>query len=133
MLDIKIIRENPELVRQAIENRHDTTSIDEILRIDVARRQNIVKLDALRQERKTISKEREKAQERGRALRGEIQALEDEAKKLDFQLEELLLQLPNIPQPDVPIGNARELRVVELGQNPRLKREARRKRGESHK
>ena len=45
-----------------------------------------------------------KPQERGRALRGEIQTLEEEAKKLDEQLEELLLQVPNIPQPDVPLG-----------------------------
>jgi seryl-tRNA synthetase len=104
MLDLKFIRENPDLVRQAIENRHDTTPIDEILRLDTERRQNIVKLDNLRQERKIISKEREKAQERGRALRVEIQALEDQAKKLDTQLEALLLQLPNIPQADVPLG-----------------------------
>ncbi len=104
MLDIKLIRENPELVRQSIENRHDTTPLDEILRLDGLRRQNIVKLDSLRQERKTISKEREKAQERGRALRVEIQALEDEVKKVDAQLDELLLQMPNIPQPDVPLG-----------------------------
>jgi seryl-tRNA synthetase len=104
MLDLKFIREYPDLVRKAIENRHDNTPIDEILRLDTERRQKIVKLDNLRQERKVISKEREKAQERGRALRVEIQALEDEAKKLDAQLEELLLQLPNIPQPDVPLG-----------------------------
>ena len=49
-------------------------------------------------------KRREKAQERGRALRAEIQTLEDEVNKLDDQLEELLLQIPNIPQPDVPLG-----------------------------
>ncbi|MFA5309097.1 MAG: serine--tRNA ligase [Dehalococcoidales bacterium] len=104
MLDLKFIRENPELVRQAVANRHDTAPIDEILRLDAERRQNIVKLDALRQERKTISKEREKAQERGRALRVEIQALEEEAGKLDRQLEDLLLQIPNIPQSDVPLG-----------------------------
>jgi seryl-tRNA synthetase len=105
MLDIKLIRENPELVRQAITNRHDDTAvIDEILRIDTTRRQNIVKLDGLRQERKAISKEREKAQERGRTIRVEIQELEGEVNKLDTWLEALLLQLPNIPQPDVPIG-----------------------------
>jgi seryl-tRNA synthetase len=104
MLDLKFIRENPDIVRQAIENRHDTTSIDEILRLDTERRQNIGKLDALRQERKTISKEREKAQERGRALRTEIQELEEAANKLDKQLQDLLLQIPNIPQPDVPLG-----------------------------
>ncbi|MGD1120125.1 MAG: serine--tRNA ligase [Dehalococcoidales bacterium] len=104
MLDLKFIRENPDVVRQAVANRHDTAPIDEILRLDVERRQNIGKLDALRQERKTISKEREKAQERGRVLRGEIQALEDEVNKLDTWLEALLLQIPNIPQPDVPLG-----------------------------
>jgi seryl-tRNA synthetase len=105
MLDLRFIRENPDVVRQAIANRHDSASIDDILRLDVERRQNIGKLDSLRQERKIVSKEREKAQERGRALRVEIQNLEDEAKKLDKQLEELLLQVPNIPQPDVPIGH----------------------------
>jgi seryl-tRNA synthetase len=105
MLDLRFIRENPDVVRQAIANRHDSAPIDDILRLDVERRQNIGKLDSLRQERKIVSKEREKAQERGRALRVEIQNLEDEANKLDKQLEELLLQVPNIPQPDVPIGH----------------------------
>src|SRR4030042_5266507 len=104
MIDLKLIRENPDLVRKAIENRRDTTPLDDIIRLDTERRQNIVKLDNLRQERKAISKEREKAQERGRALRVEIQELEDTVKKLDEQLQELLLQIPNIPQPDVPVG-----------------------------
>jgi seryl-tRNA synthetase len=104
MIDIKLIRENPDLVKTAIQNRHDDTPIDDILRIDLERRQNIVKLDNLRQERKAISKEREKAHERGRAIRDEIQKLEEEAKWLDQQLNELLLQVPNIPQLDVPLG-----------------------------
>ena len=104
MLDIRYIRENPELVRQAIASRHDSTPIDDILKLDTARRQNIIKLDNLRQERKVVSKEREKAQERGRALRAEIQELEEESRRLDEQLGELLLQVPNIPQPDVPLG-----------------------------
>jgi seryl-tRNA synthetase len=104
MLDVKFIRENPEIVKKAVENRHDSAPIDEILQLDAERRQSIMKLDNLRQERKTVSKEREKAQERGRALRTEIQALEETAKKLDDNLAELLLQVPNIPQADVPIG-----------------------------
>jgi seryl-tRNA synthetase len=112
MLDLKFIRENPELVKKAVADRHDSAPIDEILRLDAERRQGIIKLDNLRQERKTISKEREKAQERGRALRAEIQALEDEAKKLDKQLSELLLQVPNIPQPDVQTGTGPEYNVT---------------------
>jgi seryl-tRNA synthetase len=112
MLDLKFIRENPELVIKAVTNRHDSAPIDEILRLDTERRQGIIRLDTLRQERKTVSREREKAQERGRALRAEIQALEDEAKKLDGRLEELLLQVPNIPQPDVPVGAGAEDNAV---------------------
>ncbi len=108
MLDLKFIRENPELVKKAIANRHDTAPIDEILKLDTERRQGIVRLDNLRQERKAVSKEREKAQERGRALRAEIQALEEDAKKLDERLSEILLQVPNIPQSDVPVGAGAE-------------------------
>ena len=104
MLDLKFIRENPELVKKAVADRHDSAPVDDILRLDAERRQGIIKLDNLRQERKAVSKEREKAQERGRALRAEIQTLEDKAKKIDGQLSELLLQVPNIPQADVPLG-----------------------------
>jgi seryl-tRNA synthetase len=104
MLDIKFIRENPELVKKAIENRHDSVPVDEILRLDAERRQGIIKLDSLRQERKSVSKDREQGAERGRAIRVEIQNLEETAKKLDEQLNNLLLQLPNIPQDDVPLG-----------------------------
>jgi seryl-tRNA synthetase len=104
MLDVKFIRENTELVRQAVVSRHDGAPIDEILKLDAERRQNIVKLDALRQERKAISREREKAQERGRELRTEIQELEEASRRLDEELAILLLQVPNIPRPNVPVG-----------------------------
>jgi seryl-tRNA synthetase len=104
MIDLKLIRENPELVRKSIEDRHDNTPLDEILRLDSERRTAIVKLDNLRQERKTISKEREKAHERGRALRDEIAHAEEDLKFIEEQLNGLLLMVPNIPQPDVPLG-----------------------------
>jgi seryl-tRNA synthetase len=112
MLDIKLIRENPEIVRQAIANRQDAAPINEIIRLDVERRRKVGELDNLRQQRKALSKEREKAQEKGRALRAEIQSLEEEVRHLDEQLEELLLQVPNIPQPDVPIGKDENDNVI---------------------
>jgi seryl-tRNA synthetase len=104
MLNIKFIRENPETVRQAVANRQDTAPIDEIIQLDVERRKKVGELDNLRQQRKALSKEREKAPEKGRALRAEIQNLEEAVRHFDEQLEELLLQVPNIPQPDVPVG-----------------------------
>jgi len=104
MLDIKYIRENPDEVRRAVANRHDSAPIDAILKLDSERRQKVGELDGLRQQRKEVSREREKAQERGRALRAEIQAKEEEVRQLDERLNELLLRVPNIPRPDVPEG-----------------------------
>jgi seryl-tRNA synthetase len=104
MLDIKFIRENPELVRQAIANRHDSAPVDDILRLDVERRQKMRELDDLRHSKKVISTERERGKEKGRDLRTLIKGLEEESRRLDEKLGELLLQVPNIPQPDVPLG-----------------------------
>jgi len=104
MLDVKFIRDNPDAVRRAVANRNDKAPLDDILKLDTQRRQKVGELDNLRQQRKALSKDREKAQEKGRAIRAEIQDLEEEVRKLDEQLEELLLQVPNIPLDDVPVG-----------------------------
>jgi len=112
MLDIRYIRENPEIVKRAVENRQDTAPVDDILKLDIERRQKVGQLDNLRQQRKALSKEREKAQEKGRALRAEIQDLEEEVRRLDERLDELLLQVPNIPQSDVPVGTDEDDNVV---------------------
>ncbi len=104
MLDIKYIRENPDLIKKSVADRHDSAPIDEILELDTLRRQKVGELDNLRQQRKQVSKEREKAQELGRKLRADIQTLEEEVRNIDAKLESLLLDVPNPPQPDVPIG-----------------------------
>jgi seryl-tRNA synthetase len=104
MLDIRYIRENTELVRQSIANRHDSAPIDEILRLDEERRSKIVNLDDLRHARKAISTERERGKEKGRDLRALIKDQEETVRQIDAQLAELLLQVPNVPLPDVPIG-----------------------------
>jgi len=115
MLDLKFIRENTDLVRQAIEQRQDSAPLDEILHLDSERRQRILELESLRHERKEASRERKTDQEtveEGRDLRTIIRGLEEEARNLDKQLEELLLQVPNIPHPDVPVGKDASDNVV---------------------
>jgi seryl-tRNA synthetase len=120
MLDIKLIRENPDLVRQAVSNRNDTAPVDEILEVDVARRRKVGDLDALRQERNAIAKDRDRARERGREIRAEIQALEEEVRVLDARLNDLLLQVPNLPQDDVPVGKGEDenVKAREWGKAP---------------
>ena len=105
MLDLKFIRENPDIVRQAIANRHDTAPLDEILQLDADRRQKVNELEDLRRSRKQSSKERQaEGAEEGRALRVKIRELENSLKGIEEKLNDLLLRLPNIPDPRVPIG-----------------------------
>jgi len=92
MLDLKFIRENPAVVRQALENRQDSAPLEEIIQLDAERRQKMRELDDLRQERKALSQERGKDKEKGRDFRVMIRDMEAEARHLDEQLEELLLR-----------------------------------------
>ena len=105
MLDLKFIRENPEVVRQAIANRHDKAPLDEILQLDSERRRKMTELEDMRRNRKQTSRERQaEAAEEGRVLRTKIRDLEEEVKNLDVKLTDLLLQMPNIPDASVPVG-----------------------------
>lgn len=111
MLDLKFIRENPDLVRQALVNRNDTAPIDEILEVDTKRRAMILELEELRRSRKSASKQYQAnagagqdASVAGRDLRSTIRSLEDEVQELDTKMQGLLLQVPNLPLSNVPIG-----------------------------
>jgi len=115
MLDLKFIRENIDLVREAVAKRQDTAPLDEILELDAERRQKILELEGLRHERKEAARERKvdkETAEEGRDLRTMIRGLEEEVRSLDGQLEELLLQVPNIPHSSVPVGGGERDNVV---------------------
>jgi len=112
MLDLKFIRENIDLVREAVASRQDTAPLDEILKLDQMRRQKVMELEGLRHARKEAAKEKQVSPDKGRDLRARIKELEEEVRNLDSQLEGLLMQVPNIPQPTVPVGKGEEDDVV---------------------
>jgi len=115
MLDLKFIRENMELVREAVASRQDTAPLDEILELDSERRQKLLELEGFRHIRKEAAREKKIAKEttdEGRELRSRIRALEEKVRSLDKQLEELLLEVPNIPNPTVPVGKDENDNVV---------------------
>ncbi len=91
MLDLKFIRENAELVRQAIANRQTTAPLDEILQLDKERRQKVTGLEELRRVRKESARDRSASPEEGRKLRDKINALEQETGKIDEQLNDLTI------------------------------------------
>jgi seryl-tRNA synthetase len=119
MLSLQFIRENPELIREALKKRHDTAPIDEILGLDERRRRLIGEVEELRSEHRRLSKELGKAAEKSPALlsdmraRGDrIKTLQEELNRHQEELRDLLLEVPNIPHPSVPQGKDESDNVV---------------------
>jgi seryl-tRNA synthetase len=108
MIDLKFIRDNVELVRKAIADRQDTAPLDEILKLDSERRHKLLELENLRHQRKEAAREKSPDKESGRDLRNIIKDLEEAVRVLDERIEDLLLQLPNIPHPTTPIGKSED-------------------------
>ena len=111
MIDLKLIRDNPDLVHKAVDSRQTKAPIDEILETDRLRREQTAELDELRRQRKEQSKQRMDP-EVGRALRERISTLEETLRILDEQLQSYLLQVPNIPQDDIPFGTTEDDNIV---------------------
>jgi seryl-tRNA synthetase len=129
MLDITLIREQPEQVRQAMRDLNADAPIDQILALDAERRALLTEVEALRAERNTVSKEisrtpdpaeRQGRIERMRAVGDRITALEAGLKAIEEQLYQAMLQVPNLPAPGVPVGpNEGHNRIVRQVGEPR--------------
>jgi len=116
VLDIRIVREQPDFVksRLALRCSGDEEKIDELLRVDAERRKAETALQALNAERKKLSKEiggmRSRGQDslqlenRVRKIGEEIARLSEDVNLVDGQQKEMLLEIPNLPHLKVPIG-----------------------------
>lgn len=115
MLDIKVLRENPEAARAgAMKKRMPdrAAAVDRALQIDAELRALLPKLDGMRNESKNSSKslgklsaaEREPFLQKQKELKAEIGALEEKEKQLQVDLKQQLSLVPNIPDVDVPDG-----------------------------
>ena len=116
MLDIKILRENPQLVKDAMKKRNKDMDalVDEVLAIDVQRRELTVKLDQLKQEQNAASREIPKIKKEGgdiSAIMARMNEIKETVKSGDVQLSELeakqqkiMYEFPNIPNPTIPVG-----------------------------
>ena len=130
MLDINLIRENPELVRTALKNRQmDASSIDDILRLDGERRELLTDVEQLKAERNVVSKEISKMKDAGereqkiaamREVGDKIAALDKQVTSVEGELTSLTSTLPNIPDERTPIGASEDENVVlrTVGQLP---------------
>ncbi len=116
MLDLKFIRENPEIVKKALKNRGEKIDLDEFLSWDKERRKILTELETARARRNKISDEialarKEKKDvnplvEEMQRLKEKIKTLEGESHIWEEKVEDFLLRIPNIPDPTVPIGSS---------------------------
>ncbi len=119
MLDLKFIRENPEIVKQNIRNKFQEEKlplVDEVVELDAKNRATKQEADALRAERNMISKQigtlmakgqRQEAEEMKKKVTEKsehLAKLEEEEKKLSEQIQKIMMVIPNIIDKSVPIG-----------------------------
>jgi seryl-tRNA synthetase len=116
MLDIELLRKNPEFVKERLRLRREDYPrlVDEALRLDEERRSILKDLEALRAERNALSKEIGKRKSKGeqtaelegkvKEIKEKIEGLEDKLSKVEEQLKGVMLSIPNIPHQSVPVG-----------------------------
>ncbi len=115
MLDLKAIRQNTGAVRDGIAAKGgDTALLDRLLELDVRWRGHLQEVEQIKARRNQVSEEigrRKRAGDDASALvaemgqvSGRIKALDEAVKALDEEIQTLLLGLPNLPAPDVPVG-----------------------------
>ena len=114
MLDIKLIRENPDKINELLKRRNPELSIDEVIKIDEERRKIQTQADELRAKRKKDSQiigelkkkgeNTDAVQEEVRKIGDDIKALEEKQTELDEKQRNILLHIPNIPDETTPIG-----------------------------
>ena len=122
MLDINLIRENPDLVRKSLRDRQlDDSPVGSILELDERRRAILAEVETLKAERNVVSKEigamkeeaaRKSKIEAMRTVGEKIDALDSELAEVEAELQSLMAVLPNIPDERTPYGKDEDENVV---------------------
>jgi seryl-tRNA synthetase len=121
MLDLRLIREQPDFVKAEIAKLNTTAPIDEIVALDERRRSMLTEVEALKAQlnagsretgRKAAGDDRDAHIAAMRALGDEIAQLDAAAGEVDRELHALLLTVPNLPSPDAPVGKDESDNVI---------------------
>lgn len=120
MLDVNFIRQNPDVVKKGIKSKNiNPKLVDDFLASDKKWRELTKESDDLRASQKQLGKDNI---EEAKKIKQKIQLIEEELKQIEIQREEVLLQIPNLPFDDVPIGKSEKENVVirEVGEKPKF-------------
>lgn len=128
MLDIQYIRDNADLVRTGAKNKNQNPAVvDNLLDVDAKRRELIGKVEVIRAERNKLNDQLKTARTeeliaKSKVLKLELDNLEPELKNLEESFADLMLQVPNVPLPEVPVGKDENGNIVirEWGTKPKF-------------
>jgi seryl-tRNA synthetase len=114
MLDLKFVRTNPDIVKEALAKRHTDINLDDFLRQEEKRRQILFEVESLKAERNKASEEVARLKKNGgnaedlislmRDVGAKIKNLDNELAEIDSRMQEVLYNVPNIPDNSVPVG-----------------------------
>ncbi len=114
MLDLKFIRENPDIVKQAVANKNEKGNVDLIIELDIQRRELIGIKEKMEAEKNKASKDISIAKKNGqdatefitamREVGQNIGKLTSELRDIETRLNDSLMMIPNMPHADVPVG-----------------------------
>jgi len=114
MLDIKFIREHPDVVKKSLIQRLMELDVDKLLALDRERRNLLREAEALKHQRNEVSRQIGRLKKEGRedpsklremkAVAKKIHLLDEMTRKIEGELDELIVRVPNIPHGSVPVG-----------------------------
>lgn len=114
MLDLKFIRAHPDIIRDTLVKKNVAVDLDRILKLDEERRALLTEVEQLKNRRNVVSQEVGRLKKAGqdatavveemRAAGDRIKELDDQVRRVEEELDALLLTVPNVPDPDAPVG-----------------------------
>ena len=114
MLDIKILRQNPEIIMEALKKRNNDLDITPAIELDKKRREILVDVEQKKASQNEISKKIPQMKKNGEStdeifkemkeLSNTIKELDDQVREIDEELRNFMLRIPNIPNESCPVG-----------------------------
>lgn len=131
MLDLKFVRNNPEIVKEALKKRYSSLNLEEFLNHEENRRKLLYEVEILKAQRNTVSEEVGRRKKNGedaealilemREVGQKIKGYEEQLADIEQKMQAVMYEIPNIPHESVPVGKDEEANVqVRSWGNPRV-------------
>ena len=128
MIDIQLLRDQPDLVREKSKQKQVDVNTDELLSLDTSYRNLLAEVEGLRQQRNEISAQMKNGKpdpeliKKGQEIKQELTGLEEKLKETELELNEKLRAIPNIAMDHVPVGETEDQNVTTkmVGEKPQF-------------